>query len=64
MLGDRGHPPRSVPEERAMEIDPVCAMEVDPSTAEWRFDHEGKTYYFCSRGCLEEFAEDPAEFIG
>lgn len=47
-----------------MEIDPVCAMEVDPSTAEWRFDHEGKTYYFCSRGCLEEFAEDPAEFIG
>jgi Cu+-exporting ATPase len=47
-----------------MEIDPVCGMEVDPATAEWKAEHEGKTYYFCSKGCLEDFAEDPGSFLG
>jgi YHS domain-containing protein len=30
-----------------MEIDPVCGMELDPSTAEWSLEHDGSTYYFC-----------------
>ncbi len=47
-----------------MEIDPVCGMEVDPATAEWKADHEGSTYYFCSRGCMEDFREDPGSFLG
>jgi YHS domain-containing protein len=49
--------------EDEMEIDPVCGMEVDPATAEWKYDHEGKTYYFCAKGCMEDFVEDPASFI-
>lgn len=47
-----------------MEIDPVCGMEVDPATAEWRHVHEDTTYYFCSKGCMEDFAEDPASYLG
>ena len=47
-----------------MEIDPVCGMEVDPATAEWKTEHEGKTYYFCSKACLEDFVEDPGSFLG
>jgi len=47
-----------------MEIDPVCGMEVDPATAEWRYEHRGTTYYFCSKGCKEDFAEDPASYLG
>ncbi len=47
-----------------MEIDPVCGMEVDPATAEWKWEHEGATYYFCSQGCLEDFKEDPQAFLG
>lgn len=47
-----------------MEIDPVCGMEVDPATAGWKAEHEGKTYYFCSKGCLEDFLEDPGSFLG
>ncbi len=30
-------------------------MTVDPSTAEHVSEHEGETYYFCSRKCLERF---------
>jgi P-type Cu+ transporter len=47
-----------------MEIDPVCGMEVDPATAEWTYEHEGVTYYFCAKGCMQDFAEDPASYLG
>lgn len=46
-----------------MEIDPVCGMEVDPASAEWTYEHEGKTYYFCSKGCMEDFTEAPASYV-
>ncbi len=36
-------------------IDPICGMTVDPATAAGSFKHEGKTYYFCSKGCLQKF---------
>lgn len=47
-----------------MEIDPVCGMEVDPKTAEWKHEYEGVTYYFCAKGCLEDFEEDPDAYVG
>lgn len=47
-----------------MEIDPVCGMEVDSATAEWTLELEGTTYYFCSKGCRDDFAEDPAAYSG
>ena len=36
-------------------IDPVCGMTVAPAKAAGSFEHEGQTYYFCSKGCLEKF---------
>ncbi|HEX5950601.1 MAG TPA: YHS domain-containing protein [Actinomycetota bacterium] len=47
-----------------MEIDPVCGMEVDPSIAEWKVDHRGITYYFCAKGCMDDFMEDPDSYLG
>jgi len=44
--------------------DPVCGMSVDPHTAKYRHRHEGRTYYFCSAGCLNKFAADPNAYIG
>src|SRR5687767_14231556 len=38
-------------------IDPICGMKVDPSTAAGSYSHEGTTYYFCSKGCLQKFIE-------
>ncbi len=37
------------------EIDPICGMTVNPLSAAGSFNHEGKTYYFCSTGCLQKF---------
>ena len=48
---------------RPLEIDPVCGMEVDPKAAEAAWEYEGVTYYFCSRGCLMDFREDPGSYL-
>jgi YHS domain-containing protein len=44
-------------------IDPVCKMEVDPATAEWKSDYKGKTYYFCAPGCKRSFEKDPEKYL-
>ncbi len=46
-----------------MERDPVCGMTVDPKTAQWKSEYEGKTYYFCAPGCKKEFDRDPGKFL-
>jgi Cu+-exporting ATPase len=52
------------PDIDAVQIDPVCGMEVDPKDAAGSFGYQGTTYLFCSLGCLEDFREDPASFLG
>ena len=44
-------------------IDPVCGMEVEESTAEYKTTYEGKEYYFCSPGCLRSFVKEPAKYL-
>ncbi len=44
-------------------IDPVCGMKVDPSRAAGSVTHEGRTYYFCSKGCVAKFAADPQKYL-
>jgi len=48
------------PAPQTTERDPVCGMNVDPATAKFVSEREGKKTYFCSRGCLEKFETDPA----
>jgi YHS domain-containing protein len=46
--------------------DPVCGMTVDPDTARATglvAEHDGQTYYFCGKGCLLEFRDDPATYL-
>ena len=40
--------------------DPVCHMDIDPTSAAGTSEYEGATYYFCSMGCKRDFDEDPA----
>jgi P-type Cu+ transporter len=47
----------------AIEIDPVCGMEVDTATSDLSFNYEGTTYWFCARGCLLDFKDDPARYV-
>ena len=44
-------------------IDPVCGMSVEPGTAAGKYDFDGKTYYFCSTGCLNKFKQNPANYL-
>jgi Cu+-exporting ATPase len=44
-------------------VDPVCGMTVDPVTAKFSTEHEGKRYYFCCGGCLAKFQADPAKYL-
>ena len=47
----------------AMASDPVCGMQVDTDSAQFSAEHEGKTYYFCSRGCMLDFQDDPSRYL-
>jgi P-type Cu+ transporter len=47
----------------AMATDPVCGMQVDTDTAQWKTEHDGQTYYFCSKGCMLEFNDDPHKYL-
>jgi len=42
--------------------DPVCGMTVDKKTAAASYEYHGKTYYFCSQSCRDNFAEDPQKY--
>lgn len=44
-------------------IDPVCKMKVETDTAQWKFEHEGETYYFCAPGCMASFEKDPQQYL-
>ena len=47
----------------ATATDPVCGMEVQTEGAQFTSEYEGRTYYFCSRGCKLDFDEDPAHYL-
>ncbi|MDF0676119.1 MAG: heavy metal translocating P-type ATPase [Nitrospira sp.] len=52
-----------IPSRAGSEIDPVCGMTVDPTTAAGHYDYEGKTYHFCAVSCLARFKADPDRFV-
>jgi YHS domain-containing protein len=43
--------------------DPVCGMKIDTTSSRLSLEHEGTTYWFCGRGCLLEFRDDPAKYL-
>jgi Cu+-exporting ATPase len=47
----------------AQHKDPVCGMTVIPEQAAGQVGHEGKTYYFCSKGCAAKFEKEPQKYL-
>jgi YHS domain-containing protein len=47
----------------AASTDPVCGMEVEPSKAAYQSQHQGTTYFFCSKDCKAKFDSDPSRFV-
>ena len=47
----------------AVTRDPVCGMEVSPSSGKPSLEHLGQQYHFCCEGCLRKFAAAPEDYI-
>ncbi len=62
-MAAQGKPTLGILSGDGKEKDPVCGMTVSPGKATGKFDHLGKTYYFCSTRCTERFASDPEKFL-
>jgi YHS domain-containing protein len=43
--------------------DPVCGMDVEIASAQNTTEYQGQTYYFCSRGCMLDFQDDPEKYL-
>jgi xanthine dehydrogenase accessory factor len=44
-------------------IDPVCHMTVDPETATYSSEYQGRTFYFCCSGCKRKFDAEPGRYV-
>jgi P-type Cu+ transporter len=57
--GSRGE----MAEQKIMERDPVCGMQVDPASARAKSEYGGRTYFFCCAGCATKFEAAPEEYL-
>ena len=48
--------------ETTMSTDPVCGMTVDDKTAPASAKYAGKTIYFCSKECKDQFNQNPEAY--
>ncbi len=46
-----------------MPEDPVCGMDVTPSSSTARVEQDGTEYFFCSNGCADRFRADPGRYL-
>lgn len=46
-----------------MAIDPVCKMEVEEKSAQYKSEYNGKIYYFCAPGCKKTFDKNPEKYL-
>jgi Cu+-exporting ATPase len=63
MTGDRPVTLDQSPSTQHEVLDPVCGMTVVPGEDAGHTEHDGQTYYFCSEWCLEQFKQNPAQFL-
>lgn len=46
---------RPMSEAEPTVVDPVCHMQLTPSSASYTCEYDGVRHYFCGKGCLKEF---------
>ena len=46
-----------------MAADPVCGMTVQEKDAPVKTTYAGKTYYFCSNDCFQQFNANPRKYV-
>jgi Cu2+-exporting ATPase len=48
--------------KKKLVTDLVCGMKITPETAYSKIEYEGRTVYFCSKHCEEEFKKNPKKY--
>jgi len=48
--------------KKELVLDPVCDMKIDLRTATGKVNYAGRTVYFCSKFCEEEFKKNPKKY--
>ncbi|MFT7692266.1 MAG: Cu+-exporting ATPase [Candidatus Latescibacterota bacterium] len=43
--------------------DPVCGMDVNPADTEFKHQHDGQLFYFCSQHCQDKFIANPNHYL-
>jgi Cu+-exporting ATPase len=38
-------------------------MQVNTAAAQFTAEHQGTTYYFCSKGCMLDFQDEPDKYL-
>ena len=51
-------------QEKTLERDPVCGMNVEAGKAAAKVEYLGKIYYFCALGCAKRFQQVPEKYVG
>jgi YHS domain-containing protein len=60
---DRSVKSQSKPQAGSQTFDPVCGMDVNPNSSKTeQAQRNGRTYYFCSSECREQFEASPEDF--
>jgi len=44
-------------------VDPVCGMAVDKPSEDLSYEHQGRTFFFCSPNCMQKFKSEPQRFL-
>ena len=54
--------PSASPAAAASQVDPVCGMQVDVTTARHTAEVDGVVYYFCCANCRARFVKQPQDY--
>ena len=49
--------------EESFVKDPVCGMKVNPTSAKYSCEHDGRQYFFCGQRCLTKFQAEPTKYL-
>ena len=53
----------AVPLTLAEQTAQICPVSGDKANPEVTYVHEGKTYAFCCKGCINKFKKDPEKYL-
>ena len=45
-------------------VDPVCKMTINSEKAVTTSEYQGRTIYFCAKGCKIAFEKEPEKYVG